>query len=81
MNVMGLVEDSNLTVITNKDLRELEEYFYCVGFKSWYPFPKELKTQLIDYYGKEPSPHEWSKQDIFEGARKMIIEYFKDSSN
>jgi len=70
-----------MTVMNKKELRELEEYFYCVGYKNWYPFPQDLKTQLMDIYGKEPFPQEWNKQDIFEGSRKMIIEYFKNNSN
>ncbi|MFD1039400.1 hypothetical protein ACFQ3N_13495 [Virgibacillus byunsanensis] len=70
-----------MTIMTKKDLRELEEYFYCVGYKHWYPFPKELETQLMDTYGNEPFPHEWNEQDIFEGSRKIIIKYFKNNSN
>lgn len=66
-----------MTIMTKKDLNQMEEYFYFVGYKSWYPFPEDLKKQLMDMYGKEPFPHEWNEQDIFEGSRKIIIEYYK----
>ncbi|SLL37439.1 Uncharacterised protein [Mycobacteroides abscessus subsp. abscessus] len=33
-----------MAVMTKKELRKLEEYFYYVGYKNWYPFPQELKA-------------------------------------
>lgn len=70
-----------MAVMTKKELRKLEEYFYYVGYKNWYPFPQDLKKQLRDIYGKKPFPQEWNEQDIFEGSKKLIREYFKNNSN
>lgn len=69
-----------MTVMTEKDFKELEEYFYWGGHKHWNPFPKELKTKLLDVYGEEPFPNSWTEQDIFEGSRKIIIEYFEKTA-
>ena len=55
----------------------MEEYYYWVGNKEWYPFPSELKKKLLNVYGEEPFPYEWTEQDIHEGARKIILEFFK----
>jgi hypothetical protein len=55
----------------------MEEYHYWIGYKEWYPFPKELKNKLLDVYGREPFPYTYTEQEIYEGSRKIIIEYFK----
>lgn len=67
-----------MVVLTKKGLRRMEENYYWSGYKSWYPFPKELKMKLLEAYGEEPSPYSYSEQDIYEGARKIIIEYFEN---
>lgn len=67
--------------MTEKALKKIENYYYLAGYKHWYPFPKELKTKLLDVYGKEPYPHNWTEQDIYEGSRKIITQYFKNNSN
>jgi hypothetical protein len=55
----------------------MEENYYWAGCKEWSPFPKELKEKLLQVYGKEPFPYTWTEQDIHEGSRKIIIEFFK----
>ncbi|OXS79301.1 hypothetical protein [Domibacillus enclensis] len=65
-----------MAILTRKRLQEIEDYYYWTGYKSWHPFPKELKVKLLDVYGKEPSPYSWTDQDIDEGSRKMITDYF-----
>lgn len=70
-----------MTIMTKEDLMKLEEYYYLVGCRSWYPFPKELKAKILDFYGEEPFPNSWTEQDIHEGARKIIKEYFKKKSS
>ena len=69
-----------MTIITPKEIRKIEEYYYCVGFKSWIPFPKELKQKLLEVYGEEPVPYSWTEQDIYEGSRKIIFDYFSNHS-
>ncbi|WHT49798.1 hypothetical protein QNH10_10275 [Sporosarcina thermotolerans] len=32
-----------MVVLTKKDLRKMEENYYWSGYKSWYPFPKNLR--------------------------------------
>jgi len=66
-----------MATVTRKDLKKIEEYYYWSGYKSWYPFPKELKMKLLSVYGEEPLPHTWTEQDIWEGSRKIILKYFK----
>lgn len=70
-----------MTIMTIEGLRAIEEYYYLTGYKEWYPFPLELKKKLMIVYGEEPSPHTWTKQDIQEGSRKIIIEYFEQKYN
>lgn len=70
-----------MAIITKEDLKKLEDYYYLAGYKNWYPFPKELKIKLLDFYGEEPFPHSWTDQDIYEGSRKIIKEYFNYNSN
>lgn len=70
-----------MTIMTRGDLQKTEDYYDRVGYKNWCPFPEELKAKLLDVYGKEPLPHSWTEQDIDEGSRKMIMDYFKNKSN
>lgn len=70
-----------MTIMTRKDLQKIEEYYYWTGHKNWSPFPNKLKEKLFAIYGEEPLPYSWSDQDIFEGSRKIIIDYFKNNSN
>jgi hypothetical protein len=70
-----------MATLTRKELRKIEEYYYWSGYNDWYPFPKELKGKLLSVYGKEPLPYSWTEHDIWEGSRKMIMEYFDNKSN
>lgn len=65
-----------MTTLTRKKLRKMEEYYYWSGQREWSPFPNELKAEIMRVYGKEPLPHEWTEQDIWEGSRKIIMNYF-----
>jgi hypothetical protein len=67
-----------MTLMTRKEIQRFEEYYYWSGYKNWYPFPEELKEKLLSAYGKEPIPYSWTEQDIWEGSRKIIIEYFSN---
>jgi hypothetical protein len=55
----------------------MEENYYWMDYKKWYPFPKELKKKLLEVYGKEPFSYTYTEQGIYYGSRKIIIEYFK----
>ncbi|MDW0116294.1 hypothetical protein QTL97_05065 [Sporosarcina thermotolerans] len=69
-----------MVVLTKKDLRKMEENYYWSGYKSWYPFPKELKKKLLEVYGEEPFPYSYFEQDIYEGSRKIFIEYSENKN-
>jgi hypothetical protein len=70
-----------MTILTRKEIKKVEEYYYWVGYQSWVPFPEELKEKLLSIYGEEPLPYSWTKQDIYEGSRKLILDHFRNSSN
>lgn len=70
-----------MAIMTREDLEKIEDYYYKVGNKHWCPFPEELKTKLLDVYGTEPFPQNWTEQDIYEGSRKIIMEYFRNEFN
>jgi hypothetical protein len=67
-----------MAVLTRKDLYKMEEKYYWAGYKECSPFPKELKKKLLEMYGKEPLPYTWTEQDIHDGSRKIIIEFFNN---
>ncbi len=67
-----------MTTLTKEEITKMEEYYYWMGFKSWIPFPKELSEKLLEVYGKEPVLYSWTEQDIHEGARKIIFDYFSN---
>jgi len=69
-----------MTTLTIKEIHKVEEYYYWVGYKSWIPFPKELKEKLLEVYGEEPLPYSWTDQDIYEGSRRIIFDYFSNQS-
>ncbi|MED4225613.1 hypothetical protein [Neobacillus cucumis] len=66
-----------MTILAQKDLIKMEEYYYWSGYKEWIPFPKKLRKKLIEVYGNDPLPYTWTEQDIHEGSRKIIMEFFK----
>lgn len=52
-------------IITEEYIRQLEEYHrFC--------FSEDLKKALINQLGEEPCPNEYSEEDIWELARKII---------
>ncbi|MDQ0220683.1 hypothetical protein J2S21_003833, partial [Peribacillus cavernae] len=38
-------------------------------------------AKLLDVYETEPFPWNWTEQDIYEGSRKIIMEYFGNEFN
>jgi len=69
-----------MTLLTRKDIEEMEAYYFWAGQPHWCPFPEVLKSKLLDTYGEEPFPYEWTEQDIHEGSRKIIIAFFTDTN-
>ena len=39
------------------------------------PIDESLKRCLLDEYGEEPFPYEWSEQDLYEQIRKISYRY------
>jgi hypothetical protein len=68
-----------MAILTRKEIHKVEEYFYWGGYTSWIPFPEELKEKLLSIYGEEPRPYGWTEQDIYEGSRKIILDYFRNT--
>lgn len=65
-----------MAILTQKDLAKIEESYYWSGYRKWIPFPEELKIRILEVYGEEPFPNYWTEQDIHEGSRKIIRQYF-----
>jgi len=65
-----------MCILTKSKLLRMEEYYYWTGNKDWIPFPVELKNKLLEVYGDEPYPYEWSEQDIYQGSSNIIADYF-----
>lgn len=74
------VAKCEMTILTKQDIQKMEESYYWNRYENWRPFSKELKKKILVVYGKEPLPHVWTEQDIYEGSRKMILEYFQSHS-
>ena len=58
-------------VVDKQYLRELRSCYRYDGTK----FTEELEQILLDRLGIEPSPHEYSEQDLHEQARKIVMQY------
>ncbi|MFL2129806.1 hypothetical protein [Ruoffia sp. FAM 26254] len=67
-----------MSILTKSKLRKMEEYYYWSGKKNWVPFPDELNNKILEIYGVEPLPYEWSEQDIYQGSRNIILDYFSN---
>ena len=67
-----------MSILTKNKLKKMEDYYYWSGKKKWVPFPDELKNKLLEMYGVEPFPYEWSEQDIYQGSRNIIFDYFSN---
>lgn len=65
-----------MVVLTRAFIAKLEASYYWAGYKHWVPFPRELKQALLEAYGEEPSPHDWT-ENLHEGTRKIIQHYFQ----
>jgi hypothetical protein len=53
--------------LTKKDLRKWEESTFTL-------FTKEQRQIILDRFGAEPEPYEWTEQDIAEQIRKICLE-------
>ncbi|EKN62751.1 hypothetical protein BAZO_20078 [Schinkia azotoformans LMG 9581] len=69
-----------MAILTKKEIQKIEEYYYWKGYKSWAPFPLELKEKLLSADGEKPLPHYWTEQAIDKGSRKLIFDYFNNTS-
>lgn len=58
-------------VIIKKYIQKLEEYYR-------FSFPKELEDELISWLGEEPTPYEYSDQDLWEQSRKIVLLYCRE---
>lgn len=67
-----------MAILSKSDLSKMEEYYYWSENKHWIPFPEEVKQEILKIYGEEPLPYKWSEQDIHEGTRKILMEYFQN---
>lgn len=70
-----------MSILTKYKLRKIEDYYYRTGKRNWFPFPGELKNKLLETYGTEPFPYTWTEQDIHQGSRNIIFEYFSNKKN
>jgi len=73
---MDWEENYNMPLLTQKDIDQIEDYYYWMGDRQWYRFPETLRTLLMDNYGPENPIQDWTEQDIYEGSRKIIFEFF-----
>ncbi|GGA62869.1 hypothetical protein [Salinicoccus roseus] len=69
-----------MILLTRKDIEEMEAYYFWTGQPHWCPFLEAFKSKLLDVYGAEPYPYEWTDQDIHEGTRKIISAFFNDTN-
>ncbi|MDN6196410.1 MAG: hypothetical protein L0I93_07965 [Atopostipes suicloacalis] len=65
-----------MCILTKRKLLRMEDHYYWTGNKDWVPFTDELKNKLLDVYGDESYPYEWSEQDIYQGLNNIITDYF-----
>ena len=54
--------------LTKKDLRKWEESTFTL-------FTAEQRELILDRFGTEPEPYEWTEQDIAEQIRKICLEH------
>jgi len=52
-------------ILTEKDLRKWEESTFT-------PITAEQKRIILDRFGTEPEPYEWTEQDIFVQIRNYL---------
>jgi hypothetical protein len=51
-------------ILTEKDLQEWEKSSFVL-------FSTEYRNIILDYFGNEPEPYQWSEQDIAEQINKI----------
>lgn len=68
----------SMPLLTQEDINQIEDYYYWTGYREWYPFPETLRTILMTNYGPDNPVQDWTEQDIYEGSRKIIIEFFSN---
>ena len=51
--------------LTKKDIKKWQENMRT-------PLSKEQETAILERFGTEPEPHEWSEQDIAEQIRNFL---------
>jgi hypothetical protein len=56
-----------IMTLTEKDLREWEESTFT-------PFTSKQRQIILDRFGTEPEPYEWSEQDIAEQVDRICME-------
>jgi hypothetical protein len=56
-----------IMTLTEKDLRKWEESTFT-------PFTAKQRQIILDRFGTEPEPYEWSEQDISEQIDRICIE-------
>lgn len=54
--------------LTEKSLRQWEESMFAL-------FTAQQRQIILERFGTEPEPYEWSEQDIAEQIRKICREY------
>lgn len=51
-------------VITKKDINFLRKKFWRIS--------DELEREILEKFGTEPEPYEYTEQDLYEQIRKMV---------
>lgn len=51
-------------IITKKDINFLRRNFWRIS--------DELESEILEKFGKEPEPDEYTEQDLYEQIRKMV---------
>jgi len=54
--------------LTEKDLRKWEE-------SSFTPFTAEQRRIILERFGTEPEPYEWSEQDIAQQIDRICLDH------
>lgn len=52
-----------------------KKYIEKLRRESPFPIDESLERCLLDEYGEEPFPYEWSEQDLYEQFRKISYRY------
>lgn len=52
-----------------------KKYIEKLRKEYWFPIDESLERCLLNEYGEEPFPYEWSEQDLYEQIRKISYRY------